>query len=202
EEDHKEMERKKPKQKEFNAMRKVGDTIAPQVSPFALDKRKNFKNCDAWYFTQEGCADATEHQHSVAEETFGLAKTEEGVALHPLASSRPLKNVVKDKDLTWRQFSIAKNTMLLDMQKYRWSDASLKALATFWLNLELHPQHIKPHGEKILLTYQAKVRLEWDDTIKMGDGGFDISEINESLMQAIADNVWDEIRHEGICQVS
>ncbi|KAJ6510710.1 hypothetical protein C8R45DRAFT_814545, partial [Mycena sanguinolenta] len=201
EEKRKEVERKKPKQKTFDAARKVGDAIAPRASAFALEKLRNFKYCDIWYFTQEGCVDAAEHQRAVADDAFGLAKTEEGMALRPLASSRPSKNVVKDRDLTWRQFNVGKNNMLTAMEKHDWSRDSLRTLAAFWYNLELHPQRIKPSGERILLAYQAKVRLEWHDALD-ADEGFDISEINETLMRSIGDDIWDEIRYDGIRQVS
>ncbi|KAJ6611102.1 hypothetical protein B0H10DRAFT_1953282 [Mycena sp. CBHHK59/15] len=66
EDEWKEAERKKPKQKEFDARKRVGDTIAPCASAFTLEKLRTFKYCEAWYFTQEGCADAAEHQRSVA----------------------------------------------------------------------------------------------------------------------------------------
>ncbi|KAJ6494652.1 hypothetical protein C8R47DRAFT_974331, partial [Mycena vitilis] len=201
EEERKEAERKKPKQKAFNSERKVGDAIAPRASAFALEKLRTFKYCEIWYFTQEGCADAAEHQRAVAEDAFGLAKTEDGMALRPLASSRPSKNVVKDRDLTWRQLNIGKNNMLLAMQKYGWSQDSIRTLAAFWFNLEMHAQRSKPHGERILLAYQAKVRMEWHDALDV-DEGFDVSEINETLMRTIADDVWDEFRYDSVRQVS
>ncbi|KAJ7434034.1 hypothetical protein B0H11DRAFT_2258773 [Mycena galericulata] len=202
EEEGREVEKKRPKQKEFNGARRVGDAITPRASAFALEKLKHFKYCEIWYFTQEGTADAAEHHRAVADDAFGLAKTEEGMALRPLASSRPSRNVVKDKDLMWRQFNIGKNTMLTAMQKFGWSPASLQSLAAFWLNLELHPQRSKPHGEQILLAYQARVRLEWHDTLDAGDEGFDVADINETLMWSMADDVWDEVRAEGLRQVS
>ncbi|KAJ7926561.1 hypothetical protein B0H13DRAFT_1599493, partial [Mycena leptocephala] len=174
----KEVERKKPKQNTFDAARKVGDAIAPRASAFALEILKNFKYCK-----------------------IGISHRRDGMALRPLASSRPSKNVVKDRDLTWRQFSVGKNNMLTAMEKHDWSRDSLRTLAAFWYNLELHPQHIKPSGERILLTYQAKVRLEWHDALDV-DEGFDISEINETLMRSIGDDIWDEIRYDGIRQVS
>ncbi|KAJ7821720.1 hypothetical protein B0H13DRAFT_1660099, partial [Mycena leptocephala] len=174
----KEVERKKPKQNTFDAARKVGDAIAPRASAFALEKLKNFKYCE-----------------------IGISHRRDGMALRPLASSRPSKNVVKDRDLTWRQFSVGKNNMLTAMEKHDWSRDSLRTLAAFWYNLELHPQHIKPSGERILLTYQAKVRLEWHDALDV-DEGFDISEINETPNAFHRRRYLDEIRYDGIRQVS
>ncbi|KAJ7683979.1 hypothetical protein B0H17DRAFT_941290, partial [Mycena rosella] len=202
EEERREAEKKKPKQKVFNGQRKVGDAIAPRASVFALEKIRLYKYCEIWYFTQEGCADAAEHQHAVADDALGLTKTEEGIALRSLASSRPSKNVVKDKDLTWRQFNIGKNAMLAAMHKYKWSPESLQALAAFWCNLELHSQRTKPHREQILLNYQARVRIEWHDASEARDEAFDISDINETLMRAIADDFWDDVRNDGVRQVS
>ncbi|KAJ7668266.1 hypothetical protein B0H17DRAFT_1210014 [Mycena rosella] len=167
-----EAEKKKPKQKVFNGQRKVGDAIAPRASAFVLEKIRLYKY---------SCGGGRR-----------LTKTEEGIALRSLASSRPSKNVV----------NIGKNAMLAAMHKYKWSPESLQALVAFWCNLELHSQRTKPNGEQILLTYQARVRIEWHHASEAGDEAFNISDINETLMRAIADDFWDDVRDDGVRQVS
>ncbi|KAJ7845892.1 hypothetical protein B0H13DRAFT_1647158, partial [Mycena leptocephala] len=174
----KEVERKKPKQNTFDAARKVGDAIAPRASAFALEKLKNFKYCE-----------------------IGISHRRDGMALRPLASSRPSKNVVKDRDLTWRQFSVGKKQHAYCHGEARLVPRLTPYLGRLLVQSRTAPQHIKPSGERILLTYQAKVRLEWHDALDV-DEGFDISEINETLMRSIGDDIWDEIRYDGIRQVS
>ena len=71
------------------------------------------------------------------------------------------------------------------------------ALASLWLNLENHEYRFMPQGERILLTYQAWVRKEWHDSLKM-DKGFNIGLLNKTLLKAIAEEVWNLIREDGV----
>ena len=76
--------------------------IAPCPSPFAINKLKSFEYVELSYFTPEGCASAAEENRATAEEAFGLTKVDGFVALKPVASFKASKNVIKDKDLSWR----------------------------------------------------------------------------------------------------
>ena len=69
------------------------------------------------------------------------------------------------------------------------------------MNLEIHPFRLRPHGEKALTLYQAKVRRNWHDKLKHNQG-FNISIINETLLQSILMEVLDKVHLDGIREVS
>jgi len=58
-----------------------------------------------------------------------------------------------------------------------------------------------PNREKVLLTYQARVRCQWHDDLTRGQG-FNIAPINQKLLSTIAEEVWDTVRTDVIKQVS
>jgi hypothetical protein len=51
------------------------------------------------YFTPEGSAEAAEDRKATADEAFGITTVEGFMALKPVASFKPSKNIIKDKDL-------------------------------------------------------------------------------------------------------
>ena len=103
-----ELEKKKPKMKEFDHGTMVDDFITPRPSTYALNKLETFEYVKLWYFTPEGCLDATESQRSQADDTFSLVKVRESLALRQLSAVKSSHNAVKDMDLTWKQMMIGK----------------------------------------------------------------------------------------------
>ena len=80
-------------------------------------------------------------------------------------------------------------------QKARWPQSHLEGLASFFLSLELSELRVRPNGERILLVYQARVRRDWHDALKKGDG-YNIAMINSALLRSIAEEVWDLVQAE------
>ena len=138
----KELEKKKPKINDFDEDHMADSIIMPRPSPFALNKLKNFEYIELSYFTPEGCATAAEVSRATADEAFGLTNLDGFMALKPVASFRPSKYVVKDKDLSWRQMTMAKNLMLHHMNKLGWPEKQVNALAHFYFILEDHPMRM------------------------------------------------------------
>jgi hypothetical protein len=123
------------------------------------------------------------------------------MSLKPIASFKASRNALRDIDLTWRQMTMGKNGMLHQMTATGWTQAHINSLAHFFAGLDLNTYRNRANGEQILLTYQARVRREWHDALKR-DQAFDISILNETLLRSIADEIWDNIRTEGIKLVS
>jgi hypothetical protein len=196
-----EKDKKKPKLNGFDENKTVGNFITPCPAAFALNKLENFDFVELWYFTQEGCLDASDTHRTAAEEAFGLSKVDGFVALKPVASFKASRNVLRDIDLTWRQMTMGKTLLLLHMAKAGWSEAHTTALTHFFLNLEMSDYRSRPNGERILLAYQAWVRREWHDALKR-DEGFNIGILNNTLLRTIADELWDTIRADGMKKVS
>ena len=55
-------EKKKLKMKDFDDATTVGNYIAPRPAQYALRRIEDFEYVELWYFTPEGCSDATQLQ--------------------------------------------------------------------------------------------------------------------------------------------
>ena len=194
-------EKKKPKMKDFDSDTVVGNYIAPRPAQYALRCIEDFDYVELWYLTTEGCSDATQHQLTQHDDAFGLAKVDDMVTLKSFSSIRASKNVVPDAELSFRQMSMAKNAFIPLMAKYQWSEKAITAFAQLFTQLELHPLRQREFGEKALITYQAKVRREWHDQLKLGTA-FNIGVINESLLQNIYRELLDQAQLLSLNEVS
>lgn len=165
----------------------------PRPSQFAVGKLKSYSFIELWYFTEEGCSEAQETNRTLPEDAYGITRVDDLVALKPVTAFKASKNAIPDADLTWRQMNIGKNTMLRYMETCDWPRKHIESFARFYLHLELDPMRSRPNGERVLLTYQAKVRRQWHDDLSRGQG-FNIAQINHTLLASVAEEVWDTIR--------
>jgi len=186
-----EAEKKKPRMNDFEEGAMVSSYIAPRPSQYALRRLENFEYLELWYLTQEGCADAAQHQHTQNDDTFGLTKVDDVVALRQVSALRASKNVIPDSGLSFRQMSIAKTTLIQQMTKFQWPNKAITALAEFFTHIEVHPYRQREYGEQALLVYQARVRQNWHDALKQ-NAAFNIALFNEDLLQAIYKEVVDK----------
>ena len=194
-------EKKKLKMKDFNEAVSVGNYIAPRPSQYALRRLEDFEYVELWYFTPEGCSDATQLQTTQHDDTFGLTKVDDFVTLKSISSVKASKNVVADADLTFRQLSMAKNTLIPLMTKYQWTEKLVGAFAQLFTQLELHPFRQREYGERALITYQARVRREWHDQLKIGSA-FNIGILNEDLLQGVYRELLDKAQVRSLQEVS
>ena len=194
-------EKKKAKMKDFDDAITVGNHIAHRPSQYALRRIEDFEYVELWYLTQEGCADATQHQLTQLDDTFGLTKVDDMVTLKSFSSLKASKNVIPDAELSFRQMSMAKNAFIPLMTKYHWTDKAVNAFAQLFTQLELHPFRQQDHGERALITYQARVRREWHDQLKLGTG-FNIGLLNEELLNNIYRELLDKAQLHSISEVS
>lgn len=181
--DREEAERRKLKMKDFDDDATIGNYIAPRPAQYALRRLEDFEYVELWYFTTEGCADATQHQLTQHDEAFGLAKVDNLVTLKPFSSLRASKNVIPDAELTFRQMSMAKNTLIPLMTKFHWTDKAVTAFAQLFTELEINPLRQLEFGERTLIIYQARARREWHDQLRAGKA-FNIGVINDTLLQS------------------
>ncbi|KAG6905765.1 hypothetical protein DXG01_000843, partial [Tephrocybe rancida] len=66
----------------FNPQMRVGNTLAPRPSSYAINKLSNFEYCELWYFSMEGCEDALRTQQTEADDSAS-------------------KRVIQDEELSW-----------------------------------------------------------------------------------------------------
>ncbi|KIJ99291.1 hypothetical protein K443DRAFT_680023 [Laccaria amethystina LaAM-08-1] len=86
EDERKEQENKKPKINDFDEAKMVADHVMP---PEVQDTSK-----------------------AQSDDTYGLTKVNDLVALKPVTSFKASQNIILDADLTWRQMNVGKNTLL------------------------------------------------------------------------------------------
>ena len=88
----------------------------------------------------------------------------------------------------------AKNIMLHFMAKSgQWEDAHATSIASFFYNLETHQRKDQKNGKKTLLLYQSRVRREWFNALKRGEG-FNIELIEDDLLRDYAEEISESIR--------
>lgn len=196
-----EKEKNKMKIKDYDDAVIVSNYIAPRPAQFTIKRIEEFEYAELWYFTQEGCSDASQHQPSQNDDTFGLAKLNDIVTLKSLASIKASKNVIHDAELSFCQLSMAKNCLIPLMAKYQWPEKVIKSFVQLFTNLEMHPYRQREHGERALLVYQARVRREWHDQCKLGTP-FNIGGFNEELLQSIYREILDRAQLNSINEVS
>ena len=97
----------------------------------------NFKYVNLFYFTSEGCTATSEESKAVAEESFSITNDNGVLALKLIPSFKAYKNIVKDKDLTWRQMMTGKNMMLRHMGKLGWPEKHINAITLTAMKLSL-----------------------------------------------------------------
>ncbi|KDR72390.1 hypothetical protein GALMADRAFT_253193, partial [Galerina marginata CBS 339.88] len=103
-----ETEKKKPKLNSFVANRPIATAIKLRPSRFALHKLEERDYIELSYFTPEGCAEAANNDHAVAEEAFAFSKVNDLVSLRPISAFKASSKVIQDDKLSWREMSIAK----------------------------------------------------------------------------------------------
>jgi hypothetical protein len=201
EEERAEGEKKKPKMRDFDEATSVGNYIAPRPAQYALRRIEDFEFVELWYFTPEGCSDASQLQLTQHDDTFGLTKVDDLVTLKPISSLKASKNVIPDAELSFRQVSMAKNTLIPLMTKFQWSEKAINAFAQLFTQLELHPYRQREFGERALIIYQARVRREWHDQLKIGSA-FNIGKLNDDLLQGIYKELLDKAQIRSLNEVS
>ncbi|GLB40120.1 hypothetical protein LshimejAT787_0706300 [Lyophyllum shimeji] len=177
----------KAKLRAFNPDLSVASVLAPRPSSYALNKLANFEYCELWYFTQEGCEDAQRTHRTEADDSFGMSKMGELVTFRPVASVQASKRALQDESLTWEQFHYAHRSFVKHVLKSGWPDEHTQALVRFFIELENSPYIDREHGKRVVLTYQARVRRSWMDSMKDSDEAvFNIALINNDLMESIS----------------
>lgn len=122
-------------------------------SAYALNKLELFDYIELWYFSTEGCTDASINLHSTNKDTFELIHSDNTVAIHSIVSSATLHNVVRDQDLTWEQMLMVKNNYLKHLHLAAWPDKHIQALSDFFFQLEMHEMQTEKLETEVLLTY-------------------------------------------------
>ena len=156
---------------------------------------QSFEYAELWYFT-----DAM-HQWTQNEDTFSLTKVDEVVSFRPVSALKASRNIIQDMELSWQQMKISKTTLIQHIIKCSQAQKAITPLVQFFMNIKVHHYCQRAYGEHALLTYQAHVRHDWHDQLKLGSS-FNIAVINEMLLQLIHQEIMDKKQAEALDKVS
>ncbi|KAG9315553.1 hypothetical protein JVU11DRAFT_3174 [Chiua virens] len=124
---------------------------------------------------------------SQADDSFGLTSINDILTLCPVASVKASRTARADHELQWVDFLMGKNNFLYHVQAASWLDDHFASLTKIFFFLKTHPMCQKPHGHEIVMHYASYIHHQWHDLLKLGDNrAFNISEVNQSLMNTIA----------------
>jgi hypothetical protein len=134
-------------------------------------------------------------------DTLGLTRLDNVAMFQPISSLKPSKNIRRDEELLWEEMVFAKNKMLKHMANSgTWLAAHLKATIILFIELENHPTRSQHLGNKIMVTYAARVRRLWFDSLEQNKG-FNLGKIGVDLMRNVSDEVRDKARQQEITEV-
>lgn len=165
-------------------------------SSYATRKLDKGDYVELWYFTNDGLDDA-KLKSSVDEDAMIMATLTGGdTAWVSAASTRNAGAVIDDQNLTFEDFCQACPRIITAMQEASWPVDRVTMMAMFWRNLQVHDFRSMrdPQAQKALLVYQAEQRKRWHIAVKSAAGAYDLSRINEVLLERTRANVYLEER--------
>ena len=67
---------------------------------------------ELWYFTTEGCREASKATPTAVDDIFGLLNTDSGLTLQSIRATKASRNAMADEHLTWEQIMTARHTLI------------------------------------------------------------------------------------------
>src|ERR1700761_5742542 len=130
-----EAEKKEPKLGGFDANREAPSFLESRISPFAQKKLKDKKYCMLYPFTPRGLAEAAAAAVSSSDDVSSvrLSQIDNGqltVQSGPAATAH--KNMIRDDQLTWREFDLGKTRFLKEIIRAHWPATHVDALSKFF----------------------------------------------------------------------
>ncbi|KAI0683551.1 hypothetical protein C8Q76DRAFT_636815 [Earliella scabrosa] len=167
-------------------------------APFALQKLRDKKYVELFYFTREACEAAAELQISCNEDALAVSRSDTAIVLSN--AIQPMKNVRRDELLEWDQMTAAGLSMARWAGEYNWGQHA-KILWKFFMVLMSHPARDEKLGEKVLTLYQAQYRRHWHREMEL-NRAFDLSVVNNDALQRIKRQYMESQMATTIAQVS
>lgn len=155
---------------------------------------------ELWYFTTEGCREASKATPTAADGTIGILNTTTGLTLQPINTTRASRNATIDEHLTWEQVMTARHTLIQTAIQAGWPGKHTLALAEFYVRLE----GLKAEGRnsQALLLYHATVRRQWHEAMSGRGNPFNPSIFNKALFTKLENRIRDHNREEMLRKAS
>ncbi|KAJ6625161.1 hypothetical protein B0H10DRAFT_1942750 [Mycena sp. CBHHK59/15] len=197
EEERLEAEKKKPKLGDFDVNSAPPSFIESPISLFAQRKIDLRQYCLLWPFTPTGLKEAAEARLSSIDDILSLKLSrndENQLTVQSGPSSTAHKNMCRNENLTWCQFSLGSNHFIKEIIRAGYSTWHIQALTQFFYALEQHNLHaFETDSENILKIYASRFCAEWFRTLG-GEQSFNIVIIEEKHMGKISDEYFSKKR--------
>ncbi|KAJ7740111.1 hypothetical protein B0H16DRAFT_1324632 [Mycena metata] len=181
-----EAEKKLPKLGDFDDNSGPSSFVEDRISLFAQKKLERHEYCRLWPFTPAGLAEAATASQSSAEDGSSITLdwgADNQLTFRSGPSSSTHKNMRRDEDLPYREFSLGWHRYVKEIERAKWTPRHVNALKSFFYGLDTHPLREKEHGDQIILIYADRYRYEWFNTLGT-DQSFNIAQIdNEKVNQ-------------------
>ena len=179
---------------DFDLETAVSDRIPHNPSQYATGKIENMEYVELWYFTTEGCKEASRATPTAVDDTFGILNTDSGLALQSIKATRASRNTIPDEHLSWEQVMTARHNLIQTASHVGWPRKHTITLAEFYIKLE----GLKANGynSRALLLYHAIVRRQWHETMRGRGTPFNLSIINEALFAKLENQIRDRDQEE------
>lgn len=181
--------KKKATYVDFDENATIASRIPHYPNEFAVRRIKAIEYVDLWYFTTEGCKEASKATPTVADEAFSLLSTSSGLALQPINATKASPNAIVDEHLSWEQIMTARHTLIATANRVGWDQKLTLALAELYIGLE----GLKAEGKsaRALILYHAVARKLWHEALRGREDPFNISRINTKLLDLLENQVRD-----------
>lgn len=169
-------------------------TILP--SSYAIKKLDKGEYVELWYFTNPGLDDI-HLKTTIDEDAMVMTNLPGGsTAWVSAASARNSRSVIEDKDLSSEDFCQACPRIVVAMGEAAWPADHIKMMALFFRNLQAHEYRSMrdPLAQKALLLYQSEQRKRWHLAVKTAAGAYDLSRINNELLERTRTRVYFDDR--------
>ena len=181
--------KKKATYMDFDQNATIASRIPHYPSEYAVGKIEDYEYVELWYFTTEGCNEASKATPTTADEAFNLLNTKSGLALQPIKATKASPNAIMDEQLSWEQITTARHMMIATANRVGWAQKLTLALAQLYIGLE----GLKAEGKstRALILYHAVARKLWHDALQGRGDSFNISLINLKLLDLLENQVRD-----------
>lgn len=169
--------------------------IIEKVSSYTRSKLKSRSYVELFYFTHAGIT-ATKTSNASVSEGFGLINTNNGLQLRPYNEFKAYEKVVPDENLTWAQIREAKTHYLAEITDVGWEADIVELFHKFFYALDNHLLIHQEIGCDIMVLYQAEVCKDWFKCAKLNKTLYDISAIDQQMLQECTRRVHNGIATE------
>ncbi|KAG2746815.1 hypothetical protein P692DRAFT_201855635 [Suillus brevipes Sb2] len=164
----------------------IPDDAATSIAPcaYAIKKLDKGEYVELWYFTNDGLDEVNRKETRMARQRGSR---------QPLLAMRA---VINDENLPFEEFCQACPRMLTAMEEADWPEDRTRMMARFWRNIQVHKYRSmrNPVAQKALLAYQAEQRKRWHVAVKTSVGPYDLSLVNERVLEETRERVYWETR--------